>query len=115
MAIALIIRNHGDNKSRLVNTIRNCVNISINSILSKVGDNTPVFIKELFDDIHEPEFPKKLMLMMKELDQLNVNYSIYELVGEQKYVNEGIYYEITIDRLKNMMSARERTINQPWN
>ncbi|MDC9596940.1 hypothetical protein [Xenorhabdus anantnagensis] len=115
MAIALIIRNNGDNKARLVNVIRNCVNISINSILSTVGSDAPVFVKELFDDIHEPEFPEKLMAMMKGLDQLNVNYSIYELVSDQEYVNEGIYYEITIDRLKNMISTRKRTINQPWN
>ncbi|WP_090671223.1 hypothetical protein [Paenibacillus tianmuensis] len=114
MAIALIIRNFGDNKTRLVSAVRKCVNISLNSILTKVGTNTPVFVKELFDDIHDPEFPEKLIVMMQEFTQLNVDYSIYELIGDKPYISEGKYYEITLDRLKNMISTRKRTMSQRW-
>lgn len=110
MAITLILRNHGNNKAKLVSLIRGCVNLSLSEVLGKVGGDEPVFSQKLFDDIHDPEFPGRLSKLMKELSELNVDYSIYELPVGVLYDKNSVYYELNVDRLKNMVDARKKSM-----
>ncbi|HHQ6623759.1 TPA: hypothetical protein ACSTL5_000190 [Serratia fonticola] len=114
MPIVLTLRNSGNNKAKLVSSIRNCVNLSMSEVLNKVGSDEPVFSRDLFDDIHDPDFPKRLSILMKELNDLNVDYSICELPRGISFDKNSVYYELNIDRLKNMVDARKKSMKRQW-
>lgn len=108
-SIALLVTNLGDKSAKAQTLLMSSFAINLGAISSAVATRTPVLQRRLFDR-HSPEFPHKLLAVMEQLEQLGSVFALFELQDGQAYTPDGSYYRITPDRLRNMISAREQSL-----
>jgi hypothetical protein len=86
------------------------LSIGLRDIKLALNEHLPLFEKKLFCR-NTPEFPFTLLETMKKLDSFGAKYSAYELLNKQSYIAEESYFEVTPEKLENMIFARRKSLN----
>jgi len=110
-SVALIVRDLGSQKARSLSLLMDAFELSMAAVKNAVASNSPVVTKKLFDR-KDPQFPSRLANLLDELSAINCEWTAVELVNGQSYEPSGKFYEITAERLRKMVAAREESIAQ---
>ncbi|GLR14911.1 hypothetical protein GCM10007907_37010 [Chitinimonas prasina] len=112
--VTLFIRDFGPKKIEAIGAIREKLGIGLSLINQSFANGTPLLERAIFDR-NNPDFPNQLLDLIRRLDALQVGYVAFEILDNQTFSLPGKYYEITFDRLTQMIEAREKSVEQQRN
>jgi hypothetical protein len=107
--IALVINSLGDSSAKAHALLMKTFELSVPAVNEAIAAQRPVLQRRLFDRMN-PEFPQKLLEVMERLQQLGSGFSVVELAADKSYIPGNSYYEVTPDRLRNMISAHNESL-----
>ena len=85
--------------------------VSVGPGISAIAAETPVLQRRLFDR-QDPEFPQRLLQAMEHMDELGTGYVVFEIPDGKTYIPGRKYYQVTPDRLRNMISADQQSLEE---
>lgn len=110
-SIALIIKELGPQSAKATSLLFKELGISLAVTSVATDSQRPVMIKRLFDRT-DPGFAERLVSVLQKLDGLGCRWTAIELPDNQTYSPEGRYFEITPDRLRNMIEDRAESLEE---
>lgn len=110
-SIALVINDLGSQKAKSISLLMKAFGLNVGFIKQAVSDGSVIVEKKLFDR-HDPQFPQELVDVLDTLTKLGCSWRALELLDGQVYLPEMEYFEITSERLRNMISAREDSLKR---
>jgi hypothetical protein len=108
--IALLLNDVGPNKADVVGALRAALGVGLKDI-GHASNATPLVERSLFDR-KNPTFPQTLLGLMVRLETLGASFAVYQLLDDQQFSPTEKYYQITIDRLKDLISSREESLRR---
>ncbi len=112
-SVALVVIDFGPQKAKSMSLLMSAFGLSMAVIKGSVSNRTPVVTKQIFERT-DPLFPQRLANLLDELSAIGCKWTAVELVDGQVFDQEGKYYEITAERLRKMIAARDESIEQQW-
>jgi hypothetical protein len=109
--VIFLVRDFGPKKAEVVKAIREQIGLGLPEISQASSAGKPLLERKLFDR-ENPDLPVRLLDLMIRLDGLNANYAIFELLDNQVFSSAEKYHEINSGKLRNMIEARETSLNQ---
>lgn len=109
--IALLLKNTGPNKVDVVSALRAALGVSLQDISHATSTAAPLIERTLFDR-KDPTFPETLYSLMSKLEALGASFVVYQLLDDQHFSPAEKYYEITVGRLRNLISSRGESLQQ---
>lgn len=110
-SIVLFVSDLGANRTKAQWLLMRSFALGEGVIRNAIAARTPVVHRQLYDR-QNPAFPHQLLQLMEQLEQLGSAFTVYELPDGQTYDPARTYYQITPDRLRNMIAAREESLQQ---
>jgi hypothetical protein len=107
--IVIIIDEIGNNKASVLVESSKTFSISISTVSKRIVDHQPVADREIFGR-DEDDFPQKLLRYFHKLDGLGCKWRAFELLGNEKWDRERKYFQITLDKLINMIKSRDSSL-----
>ena len=111
MPIALIVRDLGPHAAKSTLVLSKAFSSSIKSVTDAVSAGTPVFVRPIFDR-EDALFPEKLLRVLGQLDALGCRWVAWELLDGEVFSPSERYFEITVARLRNMITAHEESLEE---
>jgi hypothetical protein len=109
--IALLLKNTGPNKVDVVSALRTALGLSLQDINYATSTGAPLIERTLFDR-KDPAFAERLYALMSKLEALGASFVVYQLLDDHHFSAAEKYYEITVDRLRNLISSRGESLRQ---
>lgn len=107
--VALLVNDLGSQSAKSTSLLMNAFGLNIGTVRNAITGGVPLIEKKLFDR-KDPMFPQKLLGILCDLDALGAKWTAIELLDGQEYSPGDARYEITADRLRNMIRAREESL-----
>ena len=111
MSVALIVTDLGVKSAPAKALLMKFLSVGLTKINDSVNQGLPVAYLELFDG-EDSEFGDKLLQLLEKLDELGCKWKVMELGKGEIYSPYSVYYEVTVERLKNMLGANEREMER---
>lgn len=110
-SVALLINDLGPYAAKVQLLLMREFGCSFGQIRNALNLHAPVATKKLFDRI-DASFTEKLPGVLDELTRLQCKWRAIQLLDGQVYSDAAVYYEITSDRLREMIVTRARSFEQ---
>ncbi len=109
--VILIVDDFGPEKVKVVAAIRKLTQSSISEIMHLVSEGRPV-VDHVLLSRQTPEFPSEFRALLQRLAELRVSYWSVEVPDDQSFdiLQKEEYYEITAERLDNIIAAHAESI-----
>jgi len=107
--VALLVSDLGPQSTKGASLLMKAFGVGAGAIKAAAVNRSPLITKRLFDRA-DPLFASKLVSVLEQLDELGCEWTAIELPDGQVYSPTHKYYEITPDRLRNMIKAREESL-----
>lgn len=108
--VVLLVHDFGPRRVDAYSLLRDKLGLGISHINHAHSTGVPLIERTLFDR-GDKKFPADLLDLLTGLDALEVKYSTFELPGNQVFSPAAKYYEITAERLGNMIRARQASLD----
>lgn len=111
--IAFLLDDFGSDKATTVTDIRTASGISMSDVIQAVAEKRPVLVRRLFDR-KDPAFPQRLLQLLAALEGRHQSYRAYELLDGEEFdpLKADKYYTLTAERLRNMIEARSKSLDE---
>jgi hypothetical protein len=111
--VALLLGRFGSQKVEVVKIIRAGLGLEFRAITESAGSGKPVIIQTLFGRT-EPTFAERLQPVLEYLEKIGVEYTAFEIPATKEFsnVDTSTLYRIDSKRLKRMIEARARSIEE---
>lgn len=76
-----------------------------------IACHAPVLDKPIFGR-SDADAARDILALLNELEDSNIPYRAYELIGQDVYDEEKKYFEINFTKLSNMIDSREKSLGQ---
>ena len=104
---ALLINNLGPERAKCSALLMKTFQVGLPAIQAAMATGTPVAVREMFGR-HHPDFGRELLVLLEALSKLGCEWSAYQILQGQSFEPTGKYWEITIDRLRNLIESNAR-------
>jgi len=110
-SIALVVRDLGQRAAKSTLVLSKVSSLSLKSVMDAVKAGIPVFVRPVFDRKDEL-FAEKLLRVLEQLDTLGCKWVAWELLDGQAFSPREQYFEITVNRLRNMIAADQESLEE---
>lgn len=111
MTVALIITDLGPQPAQVQILLMKTFSETLANIKKSINDKRPVIHRELFNR-QDKHFGSRLLRTLEQLDELGCKWKLVELVRGEKYSPDFVYYEVTKERLRNVLTSHERELKR---
>jgi len=109
--VVFLLHDVGPNRLDVIKTLRSAFGVGLQEISHATSTAVPLIERHLFDR-KEPAFPGILLALMSQLQALGASFTVYQVLDHQSFDPSGKYYEVTIDRLRNLIDSREESLQE---
>ena len=106
----LIIDDLGPQSAECIFLLSRSFSVGIAEIRNSVERGLPVLERKIFDR-KDATFPMRLAKAFTELDALKCQWKAFEVLEGQRWVPSGSYFQLTAERVQNMISARQDSLD----
>ena len=111
--VALILEDVGSMKSDIIRELRKFCDARVSEVTACMAGSRPVFVRPLFSR-DDPEFPAQLLTFLEWLEANSLPNKAFQLLDGHHFdeTKRDTHYEITAERLKNIISTRVASLKQ---
>ncbi len=111
--IALVIRDFGSSKTRVISTIRQHAGLSISQITRSVDQGIPILGKKLFQRDHG-DLTRTLISLLDNLQASDAGFVIFQLSDNETYSADRahLYTIISEEKLRSILASHNRELQQ---
>jgi hypothetical protein len=111
--IALTINDSSTARTQIAKVIRTHLQIELGHVLKAIDEKRVIVEQPLFPR-DDPTFPERMLSALEALDQLPISYTVFELLDNQTFAGQSrdSLYRITTDRLRTMIDARKKSLEE---
>ena len=108
-----MIDDPGAARTQIVAVLRKHLQIELGHVLKAIDEKRVVLERPLFAR-EDPTLPERMLSALEALDQLPISYAAFELLDNQTFAdqNRDSLYQITAARLRTMMDARKKSLDE---
>jgi hypothetical protein len=111
LRIVLVIEDNSQVPPGIISKISRLSGKGLMEVKRAIAGHVPVLDKPLFDRLDSSP-ARDILSLLGDLEASNIPYKASELSGGDVYNERNTYFEITSTKLKNIINAREKSIEQ---